>query len=169
MNIVEALEKDQPQFHWGGTRRWNAAPETLREIQRSVKPGMRTLETGCGASTAVFAASGARHTVISPTHDEHERVIAYLHQKEIDTSNLSFEAGFSDDVLPRISNSSQRQEKWDSWCAHNFGADSWKRDTGDRRSNCGASRTSGASITSFWTALTRFRTPPLIFITPSEA
>ncbi len=125
MSVVESLEMDLPVFHWGGTRRWNAAPETLREIQKSVRPGMRTLETGCGASTVVFAAGGARHTVISPTHDEHERVLAYLQKLQINASEESFEAGFSDDVLPRISNLPQRQQQWDAWCAAHFERDGW--------------------------------------------
>jgi hypothetical protein len=115
MDIVERLEKDQPTFHWGGTRRWNAAPNTLREIQRSVSRGMRTLETGCGASTVVFAANGAQHTIVSPTRDEHERVRNYLGEIGIDSSQLTFEVGFSDDVLPRLCNYPSRMAEWEAW------------------------------------------------------
>src|SRR4051794_26807395 len=122
MDIVERLEKDQPIFHWGGTRCWNAAPNTLREIQRSVRRGMRTLETGCGASTAVFAANGAYHTIVSPTHDEHERVRSYLDKIGIDSSQLTFEVGFSDDVLPRLSNYPDRMAEWDAWYASHLDA-----------------------------------------------
>jgi hypothetical protein len=116
-NIVEILEAGQPQFHWGGARNWNAAPETLREIQRSVSKGMHTLETGCGASTVVFASSGANHTVISPTHDEHQRVVDYLRENDIETTHLTFEAGFSDDVLPKICDYPERMKEWDAWFA----------------------------------------------------
>ncbi|HTK14668.1 MAG TPA: hypothetical protein VL402_12800, partial [Xanthobacteraceae bacterium] len=123
MNIVEAIEKDQPQFHWGGRQRWNAAPGTLREIQRSVSRGMRTLETGCGASTVVFAAKGARHTIISPTRDEHERVLQYLNKIGVDGSLLHFEPGFSDDVLPRICSYPGRVTEWDAWFVDHLGAD----------------------------------------------
>jgi Methyltransferase domain len=101
-DIIERLKTDKPMFHGGGTRQWNALPEALREIQRAVRSGMRTLETGCGASTVIFAAQGARHTVISPTVDEHERVKAYLGTVGIDHSHLNFVAGFSDEVLPQI-------------------------------------------------------------------
>src|SRR5262245_32523069 len=102
MSILDRLERDQPAFHWGGTRRWNALHGTLREIESSVNGNMRTLETGCGASTVMFAEKGAQHTVISPTRDEHERVRAYLAQVGIDSSRLRFEAGFSEEVLPRL-------------------------------------------------------------------
>lgn len=122
IDIVEVLEKNQPQFHWGGTRCWNAAPETLREIQRSVGKGMRTLETGCGASTVVFASREAHHTVISPAHDEHQRVINYLHESGISTSRLNFEAGFSDDVLPKICNYPERLKEWGTWFSDHFDA-----------------------------------------------
>ncbi|SEI21825.1 hypothetical protein SAMN05216228_10832 [Rhizobium tibeticum] len=121
MSIVETLERDQPRFHWGGTQSWNAAPETLREIEGSVSKGMRTLETGCGASTIVFASKGAHHTVISPTHDEHKRVLSYLREIGIDNPHLEFAAGFSDDVLPRISNHPERLAEWDAWFANNLG------------------------------------------------
>jgi hypothetical protein len=130
MDIVEKLEKDKPTFHWGGRRRWNAAPETLREIQRSVCRDMRTLETGCGASTVVFAAQGAIHTAISPTQDEHKRVANYLGQIGIDSSKLSFEAGFSDDVLPRVCNYSARMAEWDAWFSNHLGDEPKPSNTG---------------------------------------
>lgn len=121
MDIIERIERDKPVFHWGGRQRWNAAPETLREIQASVRPGMRTLETGSGASTVVFAASGAHHTAISPTSDEHERIVAYLHSVGVDTSKLEFQAGFSDDVLPAICSDPERMSEWNSWFSDNLG------------------------------------------------
>lgn len=120
VDIVRSLESDQPSFHWGGARNWNAAPETLREIQRSVSKGMRTLETGCGASTAVFGASGANHTVVTPTHDEFQRVVDYLRNVGLlDTSSLHYAAGFSDDVLPRLCNYPERMNEWDGWFENN--------------------------------------------------
>ena len=122
MDIVQRLERDRPAFHWGGTRRWDTAPETLRKIQRTVDDGMHTLETGCGASTVVFAASGAHHTVISPTDDEQARVRSYLGENDIDTSRVTFEVGFSDDALPRLATNPNRIAEWEAWCGEHFGA-----------------------------------------------
>ncbi len=71
--VVELLVRERPSFHLGGAV-WNALPETLALIADHVQPGDRTVETGAGASTVVFAATGARHTAISPIGDEHERI-----------------------------------------------------------------------------------------------
>jgi len=120
MDIVEKLERDRPAFHWGGTRRWDTAPETLREIERTVSEDMQTLETGCGASTVVFAASRAQHTVISPTGDEQARVRDYLSENEIDSSKVTFEVGFSDDVLPKLASNPNRTAEWEAWCEEHF-------------------------------------------------
>ena len=76
---------------------------------------MRTLETGCGASTVVFAAQGAEHTVVSPTRDEHDRVREYLSQVGIDDSKLTSQVGFSDEVLPRLCNQPDTLKEWETW------------------------------------------------------
>ena len=122
MDIVEKLESDRPAFHWGGRRRWDTAPETLRAIRDGVSEGMRTLETGCGASTVVFAASGAEHTVISPTRDEYDRVRNYLSDIGINSSRVRFEADFSDDLLPKLFSNPNRVAEWEAWCDRNFSA-----------------------------------------------
>jgi hypothetical protein len=102
VSIVPRLLNDRPVFHSGGTKRWDCLPATLEWIQQSVHDGDRTLETGCGASTVVFASGGAYHTAISPEAEEHRRVLAYCGEVGIDTSRLSFNAGFSDLVLPNL-------------------------------------------------------------------
>jgi hypothetical protein len=80
----------------------DASTRTLRAIQQSVHDGNRTLETGCGAATVVFAAQRAHHTVISPVVDEHERVQRYLEQAGIDSSRLVFIVGSFDLILPHL-------------------------------------------------------------------
>lgn len=102
MNVVTTLERDRPKFHQNGTAEWNSLPETLRLIQRSVPEGGTTLETGCGASTVVFAAGGAHHTAISPDPDEHRRVVEYCERIGVDHTRLTFIEGLSDDVLPSL-------------------------------------------------------------------
>ncbi len=102
MDIVNRLLQDRPIFHEKGTARWDATTGTLRAIQQSVHDGNRTLETGCGASTVIFAAQGAHHTAISPIADEHERVRAYLEEIDVDSNRLVFIIGSSDLILPRL-------------------------------------------------------------------
>lgn len=101
-SVVERLMTDGPVFHAGGTRVWNALPETLRLLAANVKDGDRTLETGAGASTVIFTAAGAEHTAISPAADEHERIRAYSESIGLDTSRLSFMADTSDVALPAL-------------------------------------------------------------------
>jgi hypothetical protein len=102
MDIIARLLQDRPVFHSGGKRRWDSLPSTLRAIQEAVSDGDSTLETGCGASTVVFAAQGAYHTAISPDLEEHDRVKAYCKQVGIDSSRLTFIDGFSDLALPEL-------------------------------------------------------------------
>ena len=99
-DVTERLQRDKPAFHAGGTLRWYSLPETLEAIRASVKPGDLSVETGTGASTVVFAASGANHTAISPDPDEHQRIRAYCHSIGVDDSRLTFIAERSEDVLP---------------------------------------------------------------------
>jgi hypothetical protein len=98
--VVELLMRDRPSFHVGGTRIWNALPGSLGLIERLVTASDRTVETGCGASTVVFAAMGAEHTVISPDAREHALVHAYCTSNGIDDSRVTYVADSSDRVLP---------------------------------------------------------------------
>jgi hypothetical protein len=100
VDVVTRILEDRPIFHEGGKTRWDSLPGTLRAIKEFVRPGDRTLETGVGASTVVFASGGAVHTAISPSADEHERVSAYCRSIGVDDSNVTFVVGCSDDVLP---------------------------------------------------------------------
>jgi Methyltransferase domain len=102
VDVVARLLKDRPVFHEGGKTRWDALPGTLRAIQEGVRDGDRSLETGCGASTVVFAACGAYHTAISPDSREHELVSAYCADIGVDIGRLTFIAGLSDLVLPEL-------------------------------------------------------------------
>lgn len=102
VDLVTRLAQDRPVFHAGGKRRWDALPETLSTIARVVTSGNRTIETGCGASTVLFAAGGAAHTCISPDADEHARVRAYCDRVGVDHRGVTFVVGLSDAVLPTI-------------------------------------------------------------------
>jgi hypothetical protein len=62
----------------------------LEWLEAAVDPGMSTLETGAGASTIVFAARGASHVAISPSADEHERIVGYCREHGIPTERIAF-------------------------------------------------------------------------------
>jgi predicted O-methyltransferase YrrM len=100
--IIQQLLSDQPSFHLGGDAVWYSLPQTLEAIRAAVRPGARTLETGAGASTVIFAAGGADHTAISPDAREHELIRDYCRRIGVDAGKVTFIEGLSDDVLPPL-------------------------------------------------------------------
>ena len=100
--VITTLTSAPPSFHSSGTRTWNALPATLQLIADNAAPGARTLETGAGASTVVFAAAGSHHLAISPFPEEHRRIEEYCRSSGLDTAGLRFAAGASDEVLPTL-------------------------------------------------------------------
>lgn len=120
LDIVRQLLDDKPTFHLGGEARWDALPGTLSAISAMSAPGLTTVETGAGASTVVFAASGASHTAISPDPDEHERVREYCQRTGVDDSRVRFITGLSDDVLPGLLGPGRRLDAAFIDGAHSF-------------------------------------------------
>ena len=78
MSLTDDLRASPPNLH-GQAEFWGLAWEALAFIERTVKPGMATIETGAGASTIVFAASGADHETITPSQQEADRKIGRAH------------------------------------------------------------------------------------------
>jgi hypothetical protein len=79
--------------------------EALHWLESTVSAGMRTLETGAGLSTVIFAARGASHTVVTPVADEEAAIRALCASVQIDDSNVDFVIGRSEDVLPTLGDS----------------------------------------------------------------
>jgi len=100
--VVAALVAEQPAFHHDGEREqvWSARGETLAYLASVTRPDDRTIETGAGASTVVFAAAGAVHTAVSPMGREHERIRAWCREHDVPTERLEFVEGYSEEVLP---------------------------------------------------------------------
>jgi precorrin-6B methylase 2 len=98
--IVEQIIRDDPRFHSGGVNCWSALPDILNVLSRHATSSTTSVETGCGASTVVFAAAGGQHTAISPDPREHQLVREYCERTGIDHSNVTFIAKSSDEVLP---------------------------------------------------------------------
>ena len=98
MSLTDELRNAPPNLH-GRQEFWGLAWEALYFIERTVKPGMATLETGAGASTIVFAARGAHHETVTPSAEEADRILAQCDRRGISTENLTFRIGSSADVL----------------------------------------------------------------------
>jgi hypothetical protein len=85
--------------HSEGADYFGLAWSALEWLEQTVQPGMTTIETGAGASSVVFAAGRAKHTVISPAPDEHERIRAWCDELGVSTDGLTFVPESSDTAL----------------------------------------------------------------------
>lgn len=81
---------------------WRTGRACYEFMASLVQPGCRTLETGTGASTAMFAAWGCDHTTIVPSERQANIILAYCAQKEIPTDLLRFDLRPSQVALPEM-------------------------------------------------------------------
>ena len=102
--LTKRLRAAPPGIHGSGDEYWGLAWPALEWLERELLVGMATVETGSGASTIVFAASGADHVAVTPDPDEEARVRAACLELDVSSDRISFEVGYSHDVLPRLSN-----------------------------------------------------------------
>lgn len=108
-DVVERLLADPPVVHpmapgdATATGVWSSEAECYRFLADRVGSGARTLETGCGLSTVLFAALGCDHTCVTPAGDEVARVTRYCADRRVDLGRVRFEIGSSHEVLPRLS------------------------------------------------------------------
>jgi predicted O-methyltransferase YrrM len=100
--LTDQLRREPPGLHAGGAEYWGLAWDALAWLERELRAGMATLETGSGASTLVFAAAGAVHESVTPAADEEERFRAECERRGIDGSRVSFRLGLSHEVLPML-------------------------------------------------------------------
>ena len=77
-------------------------PAALTYIERTVRVGDRTLETGSGYSTILLAALGAEHICIVPNQPEVDRIQAYLLSQGVSLDRLTFHVAPSERVLPGL-------------------------------------------------------------------
>jgi hypothetical protein len=78
---------------------------TCIELSRRLKPGMKTLETGGGVSTVLFAAKGCDHVCIMPDAAMADRVRDYCRSAGIDAGGVRFVIEKSCNVIPQIDRS----------------------------------------------------------------
>ena len=107
---VERLIADPPQIHLVAGIGQTPAPDgvwlTDRECYEFLAsrclPGHRTLETGVGLSTVLFALLATNHTCVAPFQAEIDNCIAYLVSRQIPPDHVTFRVGWSEDILPRL-------------------------------------------------------------------
>jgi predicted O-methyltransferase YrrM len=81
---------------------WATEESCYRFIADRCAPGARTLETGSGVSTVLFAALGAEHICCTAGQEEADRVLAHCASRGIPSDRLRFEVGSSHHTLPPL-------------------------------------------------------------------
>jgi Sulfotransferase family len=100
---LRAVLKDQPKLHKdraGDLVSYQASEEVLSFIDQHVTENSRTLETGAGMSTILFAIRGSEHTCIVPSQGQIDRIKQYCHDHQISTDKIDFQLHNSEVILP---------------------------------------------------------------------
>lgn len=106
--VLEAVLADPPVVHPMEAAAdprmgvWSTEPSCYRFLAERCPPGARTLETGSGLSTVLFAALGTDHVCCTAGQEEADRVLAHCRARGIDASRLRFEVGSSHRTLPPL-------------------------------------------------------------------
>ena len=80
---------------------YGVGSEVLSFIAANAVKGGKTLETGAGCSTLVFAVCGCHHTAVTPSVQESELISKYAASKDIAMNYVKFVNESSDAFLPR--------------------------------------------------------------------
>ena len=81
---------------------WKLADEELLFLDRHFTAGMKTIETGAGLSTVLFALKGAKHTSVVPDEEQAHRVRLFCNEHGISCADINFVIDRSEQALPRI-------------------------------------------------------------------
>ena len=103
---AEDLIASPPHLHGldasGRPESWALGAESLRLLDAAIEPGSRTLETGAGVSTVLFAIRGTDHTCVAPDAAEVERIRSFCAENGISTERIEFVVEPSEDALPNL-------------------------------------------------------------------
>lgn len=103
--LLEKLYADPPLPHivdGQNTAAWATERAAYEFMARDIAPSSRTVETGCGMSTALFALSGCEHVCIAYDQHEVDYMVAYIEQRSGQPCTVEFHVGNSADILPRL-------------------------------------------------------------------
>src|SRR5919107_3804753 len=89
MNLTELLN-NPPKLHLGGSTSWGLAREVLTFIDGHVDEHSRTLETGAGLSTILFAMKGAEHICVMPDEEIVDRIRRFAEEHQISLQKVTF-------------------------------------------------------------------------------
>jgi hypothetical protein len=99
---IERVLADPPQVHPCATGTWSTDPACYEYMATLVKPEARTLETGLGVSTVLFALWGCQHTCVVYSEAEVTACQEHLASRGISAESITFHIGPSERVLPNL-------------------------------------------------------------------
>ncbi|HJX90478.1 MAG TPA: class I SAM-dependent methyltransferase [Pyrinomonadaceae bacterium] len=103
MNLKELLN-NPPSLHESGGKpfTYTLSNEALSFIDEHINSESKTLETGAGVSTVLFALKGTQHTCIVPDQAQVQRIKEFCNQNQISTDKIDFRIDGSENVLPQL-------------------------------------------------------------------
>jgi hypothetical protein len=99
---LDGLLADPPLVHVGGRHTWKLDPSVLQYLEPRIGDRSRTLETGSGVSTVLFAIKQTHHTCIVPSSEEVQRIEEYCRERGIALDRTRFHTRASEIVLPGL-------------------------------------------------------------------
>jgi hypothetical protein len=105
---VERVIAHPPRVHPGApdNAAWSTEESCYRFMADQIGNGSRTLETGAGVSTVLFAAWRCDHVAVVPYASEAAAVEQYLDDQGIARDSLRFDLRPSEEALPTLSRES---------------------------------------------------------------
>ena len=103
LSLVDTVLASPPRIHRQGTGVWSTERSCYEFMAHHVEHGSRTLETGAGVSTVLFAGWGCDHMCVVPAPDQRDGILAYCGERGIDTGSVSFDLRGSEWALPTLS------------------------------------------------------------------
>ncbi len=104
MNVGELL-LERPKLQrdsLGHPAYWAIGEDVAAFLDRELDRGLRTLETGAGVSTIIFAIKGTQHTCVVPDAALVGRITEFCGAEGIALDSVEFQIGRSQDILPRL-------------------------------------------------------------------
>lgn len=103
--LLAELYTDPPRPHvidGESSAAWATERSAYDFIAAHLRPGSRTVETGCGMSTALFALAGCDHVCVAYTQAEVDYMTAYIERRTGRSCTVEFHVGNSAEILPAL-------------------------------------------------------------------
>ena len=105
MTTLRQLLEDSPKLHRAvlhAPTSYQLSDQALNFIDQNVDRTSRTLETGAGISTVLFAMKESNHTCIVPNPELVARIMHYCRVRSIPVEGINFHIGKSERILPDL-------------------------------------------------------------------